>query len=157
MVSKISRLSAIRKAIRWTRNGVDWHFHLLSPGCLYNSTREHELFLESKFGAFVARSWRSLVTIAKHLLHLLEKRNVKRVSASSALGIGKVLLQAKHLNDKKIRWHHHLLYPHCVLNKKRGKWAIIFEDPLNNKVTELFYSSYPGKDLNKLELLFYKQ
>ncbi|MDP3741715.1 MAG: hypothetical protein Q8R15_00195 [Candidatus Micrarchaeota archaeon] len=158
MVSQVSKLSAIRKASRWQRGKVAWHFHLLSPGCLFNPTKTHELFLESSKGNYVVRSHGTLTEIAKHLVQLLHGRDITEFSSSPASGtVEKLLKQAKELNQRRVKWHHHLLFPHCMFNKKWGKWILAFEDPLNNKLTELVYPHFPEKDLRKVENLFYGQ
>ena len=158
MVSRISKLSAIRKASRWQRRGVQWHFHLLSPGCLFNPTKMHELFIESKRGNYVARSHKPLTEIARLLVQLLHGRDITQFSSSPASGnVEKILKQAKQLSEKRVKWHHHLLFPHCVFNKKWGKWILAFENPLDNKLTELVYAHFPEKDLRKVENAFYGQ
>ncbi len=158
MVSHISKLSAIRKASRWQAKGVQWHFHLLSPGCLFNPTKWHELFIESSHGNYVARSHKPLTEIARSLVHLLHGREVTEYSSSPASGnVERILKRGKELSKRRIKWHHHLLFPHCMFNKKWGKWIIAFEDPLENKLTELVYQHFPESDLRKVEKLFYSQ
>ena len=158
MVSHISKLSAIRKASRWQRKGVKWHFHLLSPRCLFNPTKGHELFIESGKGNYVAKSTKPLTEIARHLAQLLHGEKITKIATSLSSGQIKTLLKrAEHLNHKKIRWHHHLLFPHCMFNKKWGKWIIALEDPLENKLTEIIYPHFPKSDLKKVENLFYGQ
>lgn len=158
MVSHISKLSAIRKAGRWQRTGAKWHFHLLSPGCLFNPTKWHELYLESSHGNFLARSHRPLTDIARHLVQVLHGEKIARVTTSPASGkISPLLKRAGHLSHKKVKWHHHLLFPHCMFNKQWGKWVLALEDPLNNKLIELVYPHFPQSDLIKVEKLFYSQ
>src|SRR3989344_1314937 len=86
MVSTISRLSAVRKAGRWQRKGYDWHFHLLSPGCLFNPTKTHELFIESNRGNYVVRSHKSLTETASQLVPLLRQRQTTRFSSTPVKG-----------------------------------------------------------------------
>ncbi len=158
MVSHISKLSAIRKAARLQRSGRDWHFHMLSPGCLFNPTKEHELFLESGRGSFVVKSRKPFTDVPLILGKLLRRGIATRFRSSPASGkISKLAARAKHLSAKRIRWHHHLLFPHCLFNKRVGKWVIAFEDPLENKLMEVVYSHFPAKDLQKIEKLFYSQ
>ena len=157
MVSRISRLSAIRKAGRWQRGGQEWHFHLLSPGCLFNPTKTHELFLESKRGAFVVKSHRSLTGIGRVLSHLLHSSRLRVSVSPRNPTMSKLLDRVEHLTSKRIKWHHHVLFPHCMFNKRWGKWTIAFEDPLNNKITEVVYPNYPEADVAKLEKAFYLQ
>ena len=157
MVSTISRFSVIRKAARWTKFNLPWHFHLLSPGCLFNPTPRHELYLESGHHSFVVKAHSSLVNVARHLVQFFKDTKLKTETSPSSPNFGKVLAVAKHLSEKKVRWHHHLFYPNCVLNKKWGKWVIVFEDPLNNKMYQVVYPHYPSADLAKLEHAFYKQ
>lgn len=159
MASRISKLSAIRKASRWQRKGAKWHFHLLSPGCLFNPTKWHELVLESAgHGNYLVRSHRPLVEIARHLAQILHKGKSAKVQTSPGVSKVSILLKrAEHLNHKKVKWHHHLLFPHCTFNKQWGKWILAFEDPLNNRLTELVYQHFPESDLKKVEKLFYSQ
>ncbi|MFH1246809.1 MAG: hypothetical protein V1644_00355 [Candidatus Micrarchaeota archaeon] len=158
MVHHISKLSAIRKANRWQRSGVQWHFHLLSPGCLFNPTKNHELYLESKHENYVVQSHRPLTSIARFLAEILHGKDITLFSTSPASGdVEKILKRARDLSKKRVKWHHHLLFPHCIFNKKWGKWVLAFEDPLNNKLTELVYRNFPEKDLRKVENLFYSQ
>ncbi len=157
MVSRISRLSVIRKASRWNHSRIKWHFHLFSPNCLLNPTKSHELVLESENGVYFAASRSSFMDTGKHLLHLLDNAQSKGPTSPHANVLSKVLIRARHLSNKKIRWHNHLLLPKCVFNKLAGKWVIVFEDPLNNKITEIAYRHYPRVDLLKFDELFYSQ
>ncbi|MBI4406438.1 hypothetical protein HY571_00825 [Candidatus Micrarchaeota archaeon] len=158
MVASISRLSAIRKASRWQRKGAKWHFHMLSPGCLFNPTKDHELFLESDHGSFVVKSHRKFFDIPLQLSRLLRRRITTPFRRSlPSEKVSRILARARHLSRKKIRWHHHLLFSHCLFNKKIGKWVIAFEDPLNNELIEIVYPHFPAKDLQKIEKLFYSQ
>lgn len=158
MVHRVSKLSAIRKASRWKRAKVQWHFHLLSPGCLFNPTKTHELFLESSKGNYVVKSAKPMTEIARLLVKLLHGGDITKFSASPASGNVETLLKrGKELSKRKVKWHHHLLFPHCMFNKKWGKWVLAFEDPLENKLTELVYQHFPEKDLRKVENLFYSQ
>ncbi len=157
MVSKVSQLSIIRKASRWNKRKVTWHFHLLSPGCLFNPTKQHELFLESRFGAFVSKSKSPLGKIARNLVNLLDVRRTKLVATTHAAVFSKILKRGEQLTAKKIKWHYHLLFPLCTFNNRVTKWVIVFEDTLENKLTEVVYPHYPAADLKKLEKLFYSQ
>ncbi|MDP3741714.1 MAG: hypothetical protein Q8R15_00190 [Candidatus Micrarchaeota archaeon] len=157
MVSRISRLSVIRKASRWTSRGIKWHFHLFSPNCLLNPTKRHELVLESENGTYFAASHVSFMDTGKSLLHLLDFAQRKGPTSPHAVVLSKVLMRARRLSNKKIRWHNHLLLPKCAFNKLAGKWVIVFEDLLNNKITKISYQHYPQVDLLKFDELFYSQ
>ena len=64
---------------------------------------------------------------------------------------------ANKLNSKDKNWHHHMLFPKCVLNKQPGKWNIVFEDPETKQITEVIYDHEPKEDLRKIEVLYYSQ
>ncbi len=155
---QISQLSALRKARRWSKAGLAWHFHLLSPRCLFNSTNSNVLIIESSAGTFYTSTHHKLFSVGAHLLKLFLENNRFTFAPGHGQGkVRKIVSRIKQLKKKKVTWHHHLLLPHCKFNHYGSKWVVIFEDPLENKETEIAYPHYPDKDVREIERLFYSQ
>jgi hypothetical protein len=38
-----------------------------------------------------------------------------------------LLARVVELNDRGVPWHHHMNFPDCVFNRRKGKWAITVE------------------------------
>lgn len=50
-----------------------------------------------------------------------------------------------------------MLFPNCMFNKNKDKWAIIFEDQERNEIIESVTDKEPKTDLQYIESLFYSQ
>lgn len=139
-----------------------WHFHLLTPDCVFNDRKDYALVFEDTGAGetFVNHSEVKQEAESKALLELLHgiKADEKqKVGDSISLNAKKIAERAKELTAKEISWHHHALFPDCVFNKSKGKWVVMLEDPETGKVLESITAEKPDADLQLIEPLFYHQ
>ncbi|MBN1315411.1 MAG: hypothetical protein JXA42_08085 [Anaerolineales bacterium] len=144
--------------------GKRWHFHVLPPGCHFSpqpdrfvlvmeNRSDGETFAVYGDDPFIDAS-QELVT----LLHgdtVLDQEKGKTQSVNPA--IQQILERAKVLIDRKIYWHHHMLFPDCVFNRHAGLWNLVFENPETGEVLETLYPEEPLADLRRLEVLYFSQ
>ena len=142
----------------------NWHFHLLTPGCVFNTKKEFALVLENTTDnrQIVNYSDKKQDEEAKKLLELLHGINAdetKNFEANTDLSpnVSKMVGRAKELIEKKIPWHHHALFPSCIFNKTKNKWVVMLEDPETGEVLENVTDGKPDSDLQLIEPLFYHQ
>ncbi|UCD04565.1 MAG: hypothetical protein JSW73_02950 [Candidatus Woesearchaeota archaeon] len=153
----------IERAKQLQAEGKKWHFHMLTPDCMFNENKTKNAFVlenetdeESYVNYSDDRHMREGQMLVK-MLHGNAILGTDSLSSQENEKLKDILQKAKEYNDKEIHWHHHMLFPNCIYNKHRGKYCIIFEDPNTNKLTELVYDAEPQDDLRKIEVLFYKQ
>jgi hypothetical protein len=144
-----------------------WHFHILSPGCIYNQKVKFALVLEnvSDDEQYVAYTVERPSKVGKRLVEMLHgkvvsksrrkpsKRSIKKLSND----VQNMVVRMKQLNEAGVSWHHHMLFPDCLFNTNRGKWTIIFEDPEKREVQEYSSKKEPKAALKVIEPLFYAQ
>ena len=146
-----------------TKHDSKWHFHLLTPECIYNERRDkHALILEdsSDNRTYVAYSATKNMKQGETLLKMLYGRKFLeeiQLDEEEDPEFRMILRKAKHLNAMGVPWHHHMLFPECIFNKHKDKWCILFEDPETKATIESFSQSEPKEKLAKIEALFYKQ
>jgi len=145
-------------------SGKHWHFHILSPTCCFNQRKDrYGLVVEipSDKRTLVAYSPERPAGHGKKLVALLHGSKVLDGTGSSS-GIrnevaSKIVEQARRLNERKIPWHHHMLFPDCALNPQPGQWTLTFEDPESGEIWSAIYEVEPIEDLKEVEALFYRQ
>jgi hypothetical protein len=143
--------------------GENWHFHILTPTCKLNEKDEYALILENttEEDVYVCYSSKPYMDIGKKLVQLLHGRDVIQENdvdlKEPSSQISKLLKRAEDLNKKEIFWHHHMLFPHCIFNKNKGKWNIIFEDTEYDVIIESVSDDEPKDDLKHIEEKFYNQ
>ncbi len=160
-----STIEEIKKtAQEYATSGIKWHFHILTPECKLNTTKEYALILEnaSNDTKYVCYSETPYMTIGKELVQLLHGKNVikkdeEKKELPPSPQVEKLIQRAKELTEKGIFWHHHMLFPYCSFNNQKGKWVIIFEDKENNTIIESISETEPKSDLQHIEALFYSQ
>lgn len=153
-----------KKAHELSKNGKDWHIHMLSSSCILNNISRNAFILEdtSDKKTYVHYSEdRKLIEgkrIASMIYDLDGKGNKKLSEAKKFSKNASIMIRkAESYNKKGIPWHHHLFFPDCMFNKHKGKWCLIFEDPIDGKTTELVSKTEPKEEQEKLEKLFYAQ
>jgi hypothetical protein len=139
--------------------GHKWHFHMLTPGCIFNQSKKHTFILEDTDGKkiYAAYSDKRNMVLGQKLVKIIHGNGVLEKSDSPVKNptMKSVIGQAKKLNGKNIPWHHHLLFPDCIFNDHKGMWNIVFED--QGKITEVVYEKEPKEDLRQIEILYYAQ
>jgi len=149
--------------------GKRWHFHILAPTCCFNHEKgQYGLVVEipQEAVSLVAYVPERPVTEGKKLVTLLHGATVLDGSAYEAVSTSaaienqvahQILERAKHYNEQKIPWHHHMLFPDCALNPHTGRWNLLFEDPVSGEMLSALYELEPIADLKRVEALFYNQ
>jgi hypothetical protein len=153
-----------QKALHFHESGQKWHFHIMSPTCVFNKKKQFAFVLESAATneAYVFYSDKAEKELGQELAPLLH--GVKVLDATSveanyvpSPNVQRVIERAKQLNEKGVSWHHHMLFPDCVFNANSPSYALIFEDPEAGSTLESLTDSEPTNDLKQIESLFYKK
>lgn len=141
-----------------------WHFHILSPKCCFNNRIDrYGLMVEVPADniSMVAYVSERPVEQGKMLVSLLHGSKVLdgtgSVLATKKDVAAKIVARAQQLNERRLAWHHHMLFPDCALNPHPGKWTLTFEDPESGEVLSAIYENEPIDDLKEVEALFYGQ
>ena len=159
----VSIAKVVKLAEKLNKDGKKWHFHLLTPKCVFNKEKNFALVLENTSDGeiFVNYSEVKQEEAGKVMLELLHGIKADefetRTASSASLEIQNMAKRAKELTEKGIPWHHHALFPDCVFNKAKGRWVVMLEDPETKEVLENVTDYKPDADLQLIEPLFYKQ
>jgi len=144
--------------------GKKWHFHILTPECQLNESKDYALILENSSDGedYVCHSGKPYMGVGQELVKLLHGDDVIKAAKAEkpqppSEAVEKLLKRARALMDKGIFWHHHTLFPDCRFNQHKGKWVIMFEDQERGEVIESVSDSEPKSDLQQIEGLFYSQ
>jgi hypothetical protein len=141
---------------------LGWHFHILTPECVFNDKNMFALVLENTSGneVLVNYSEDKQEREGKILLELLHGIKADKLQVSTVKVSPKVKEMEKRANElinKGVNWHHHALFPNCTFNKNKGKWVLMLEDPETKQVIENVTDYKPEADLQVIEPLFYHQ
>lgn len=154
----------VKKAKELHTQGKKWHFHMLTPDCMFNQRKDkHAFVLENTTdsGVFVTYSDRRYMKEGQELVKLIHGESIldknRQDSGKEDRSMNVMLERARELNEKGIHWHHHMLFPDCIFNKHKGKWCIVFEDKEKNKIYECISEEEPLESLRKIEVLYYAQ
>jgi len=144
--------------------GKKWHFHMLTPDCMFNEIKNKQAFMlenTTDDEVYIVYSNDRYMDQGKELVKMLHGDSVTEKSESEPQitneSVKLIVERAKELNKKGVHWHHHMLFPDCILNKHKGKWCIVFEDKEMNKLLEAVFEDEPKDDLRAIEILFYQQ
>jgi hypothetical protein len=144
--------------------GKKWHFHMLTPDCQFNKNPNKQAFvLENTTDdeTSVAYSDERYMKEGQELVKLAHGTDIIQPSEKNSpinnANIERMVERAKELNNNKIIWHHHMLFPDCILNKDAEKWCIVFEDPKTGEVIKYLADHEPLEELRAIEVLYYKQ
>lgn len=169
-MQEISIEKIMEKAEIFHKGKRKWHFHMLTPNCMFNKRNKHAIILENETDSqsFVTYSDKQPTKKARILVKMLhggsvisgdsgEERRKKDDENTETENMQTILKKAMLLNEKGVSWHHHVLFPNCMFNKNKGRWCIVFEDTETGKVMEYVSFSEPKENLKKIEALFYAQ
>ncbi|NLF13753.1 MAG: hypothetical protein GX597_18380 [Anaerolineaceae bacterium] len=155
---------ALDRARQWHRAGGRWHFHVLPAGCRFNDrpgccTLLLEGPAEDEILAVYAED--DLVQASQELVQWLHGREIldreQARTTSNEAQIQAILRRAAELARRGVRWHHHMLFPDCVLNRHPGRWNLVFEDPETGQDIEVLYDEEPVADLRRIEVAYFEQ
>jgi hypothetical protein len=153
-----------QKALEHYEAGLTWHFHVMTPNCMFNEQPKYALLLETPTGTVVhySDSAEPVTKLGKELAPLAHKADVlQRASAPKGYApspaVGQIIARAKELNAKQVEWHHHVTFAGCQFNKGGHKFTLVLEDPESGKTLESVSDEEPINDLRQIEPLFYSQ
>jgi len=149
-----------RKAKDYHQVGVTWHFHIMSPTCIYNKSDKFAFVLEGP-EAYVHYSDKAEKELGQELAPLLHGKKVLDSTStdtnySPSPEVAHLLERAAQLNKEGQTWHHHVLFPSCTFNQYKPEYALILEDPETGELLTSLSDIEPANDLKKIESLFYK-
>jgi hypothetical protein len=152
----------MEKAKQLQKEGKKWHFHMLTPDCMFNEKKEKHAFVlenETDNEVFVVYSDERYMKEGQELVKMIHGNEIMAEGAKPIEdeNIKLMLEKAKKFNEEGIHWHHHMLFPNCIFNKHKGKYCIVFEDKEENRIIESVSDEEPKENLNKIEVLYYQQ
>lgn len=149
------------QALAWHKEGQDWHFHVLSPKCTFNTNGQYSYVLENP-GAnqhYVAYSSHLVASLPKELAPLLHGAKVLDPDQEVPEPSGRIkdMTQlAQQLTTLGVEWHHHMLFPECTLNRHKPNYVIVMEDPRTDEVHESVTEYDPTNELKGIEMLYHQ-
>lgn len=162
-MQEITIEKVMEKAKAFQKEGKKWHFHMLTPDCMFNQRKDKQAFIlenQSDGEVFVVYSDKRYMEEGQTLVKMLHGEKIVGQEAGSQEehpNLKIIIEKAKRFNEQGIHWHHHTLFPECIFNKHKGKWCLVFEDKEEGKVIEATYDDEPKQDLSKIEVLYYAQ
>lgn len=161
-MQEVSKENILKIAQELHDSQKEWHFHLLTPDCLLNTSGKFVLVLEDKDNkevySYVADE--KPMDTSEALLRLLhgnkimdEKEELGEVSEK----VKGMMKRAKELNENGYFWHHHVLFPYCTYNSHPGKWTVVLEDTQKKEKMESESDEEPKADMKEIEPAFYHQ
>lgn len=161
-MEEITIEQVMERAKEFQNQGKKWHFHMLTPDCMFNVQDKQAFVLENVTDShsFVVYSDTRYMEQGQKLVKMLHGEKIldnrpEKQEDDAAIEI--IVEKAKKYNERGISWHHHMLFPHCIFNKHTGKWCIVFEDKEENKIIDSLSEHEPKENLNKVEVLYYAQ
>ena len=153
----------VEKAKQLQAECKKWHFHMLTPDCVFNERKDKQAFVlenESDSEVFIVYSNERYMKEGKELVRLIHGNSIINEDLKPKItdkNVELMIEKAKKLNENGTSWHHHILFPNCMFNKHKGKWCIVFEDKEQNKILEAVSDDEPKDNLRAIEILYYKQ
>ena len=164
-MKKVIDTEILKIAEKLVKKERKWHFHTLTPGCVFNKDKRFALVMENSSDKkqFVSFSLKKPAKTGQILVEMLHGKGISKKNPSARSGlkssrkVTQMVERAIELNNKGFTWHHHLLFPDCIFNKDSRYWTLVFEDPLNGEVIEEMSKDKPIAALQQIEPLFYAQ
>jgi hypothetical protein len=149
------------KAKEYHQAGVTWHFHIMSPVCLYNTADKFAFILEGPQAVYIHYSAKAEKELGQELAPLLHGKKVLDSTStdtdySPSPEVAHIVERAVRLNKNGQTWHHHMLFPSCVFNQYKPKYVLLLEDPETSELLTSLSDAEPTNDLKQIESLFYK-
>lgn len=161
-MKQVSLTDLKKKAKEASGEDKNWHYHILTPGCVFNRKVKHAVVLEDVDNdeQYVSYSVKDPEKERKNLAKLVgDKKDTKKKKDEKkpTEKAKEIIKRAKKLNSKNVEWHYHLLSPDCVFNTEEGKWKLLFEDSVAGEVLESVSKQNPVKAKEKIGKLFSEQ
>ncbi len=149
------------QALAWYEAGKAWHFHVLSPTCVFNDSSQYAYVLENPDESqyFVAHSSELHASLPKELAPLLHGAKILDAQEDALQPSGRIQQMtelAQELTNHQLEWHHHMLFPSCRLNKHKPSYVITIEDPRNGELHESVTDYDPTSELKGIEMLYHQ-
>jgi galactose-1-phosphate uridylyltransferase len=149
------------KAKNYHQTKIKWHFHIMSPTCVFNKSDKFAFILEGPEATFVNYSNSAEKELGQELAPLLHGEKVLDTASTDSdyvpnPEVAHILSRAKELNNSSTSWHHHMLFPNCTFNQYKPKYALVLEDPETGELLKSLSDTEPTNDLKQIESLFYK-
>lgn len=152
----------VSAAETFAASGANWHNHMLKPGCLFNPRPgTYALLIESNSSGEMLVCFCTQVPVeeAQYIVGLRHGADV--VSAPDTDGAPlcepAILARMRELSSNGTDWHHHMMFPDCVLNPRRGQWLITLEAQGVDEILEYTSATEPFDVLRQVEALFFAQ
>lgn len=137
-----------------------WHFHVLAPGCTFSPRPGAYTFLLelTEAGRALCAFYDDKPTaVNKQLLPLLHGADAladKPAGAGLAEADEALLAAIEAAARTGTRWHHHMMFPACGLNRSEGHWRLFVEiDGSAPMIRD--YADEPAQMLNRIERLYF--
>lgn len=140
----------------------EWHYHLLTPTCRFNSRKAYAFVLEntSEDTYYVCYTENPAMDLGKRLLPLLHGEDMLASYTGASViseSTKRIIKKAEQLNAAGKFWHHHVLFPHCKYNHHKEKWNIVFEDQETGELVESVSDVNSKDEQKEIERLYYLQ
>jgi hypothetical protein len=151
------------KARELQQMGQEWHFHVLFPGCVFNTQiHQYAFVLEDRSSdrTYVTYSDQGFAEISQELLKLHYGENILKTPVSGSLRsdpASDLLIQCREFQRNHIAWHHHMLFPDCILNQHHGKWNLVLESGEAGMNINEVYEVEPLDVLRELEIGYFER
>lgn len=151
-----------RSARELAAAGSKWHFHILTPGCDFNSSERYAFILEDLKGerTYIHYSDQAEKGLGEKLVQLLHGAKVMDQQSTAAAyepsdTVRRISERAQELNSQGVEWHHHLFFPGCRFNHNDPLFTLVFEDKENDEVLVSVTDEEPINDLKQIEKHLY--
>lgn len=158
----IDREAALLLIERWQDTAQRWHFHMLSPTCIFNPTfsMKHCIVLENDCAstAYLVLSDLPDMALGRDLAEMIHSEVFETAQATPPEScLVNWTDRMTYLNSRGIPWHHHLLFPECAFNPHSGSWVLMFEDPDGTSPRLCVFSFMPQTEFGIIERLYWAQ
>lgn len=148
-------------ALGLDETGKNWHSHVLSPGCRLNPFPDlYAIVVEDNTDdvTYVASS-DGFPEVDKELVKILHGDDIldaDKIADDGSEGqeSSTLLALVEDLDGRGVAWHHHMHFPDCVFNPRRGQWAISVEHG-DGAVADESYAEEPVDVLRRIEVAYF--
>ncbi len=153
-------------AERFAAEGANWHNHVLKPTCLFNPRPgTYALVIENNSSGEILVHFAGTNPVAeeqhivklRHGAAILDAPSCVTDSAGRASAEPELLARIRAVSEAKADWHHHMMFPDCVLNPRPGEWLITLEVSGEDDILQHASREEPVDVLRTIEHLFFAQ
>ena len=163
-MQEVSKSKAIKLVESFQDTHQTWHYHLLIPGCQFNTSTKSLILIENLYSnqSYIVISDAAAMELSNKLATMLhgkdamDKANTK-TGYKPTEEMAAILILIADLSAQKMIWHHHVLFPGCKFNNHSEKYELCVEDPRNSTRLSSISQSEPIENLKQIESAFYAQ